>query len=316
MTLWNDIKKGFNNPREVLRILKRNPRKIFAKLKAAIISDILRLHAKFYRDILGRKGLFVMDREWDNLIILDACRYDLFEEYNTIPGELKQDTSAAGATAEFLEKNFSNGSYPDTVYITSNPNCYYMEADFHAVEHVWRDHWNEELETVTPEVFTDVVLEIINEYPNKRFIIHYIQPHYPFIGPTGKEIDHSTLMGQGLIAETRNEPTIWERMKNGNVSTEEGWTAYRENLELTLPHVQRLIAELNGKTVITSDHGNAFGEWGLYGHSVNVFHPKMVEVPWLEVDYDERRDVEPGSLADADEQTTDINERLSALGYK
>ncbi|MDG5776143.1 hypothetical protein VB773_02085 [Haloarculaceae archaeon H-GB2-1] len=30
-----------------------------------------------------------MAEEWDNLVILDACRYDVFEEMHTFPGTLK-----------------------------------------------------------------------------------------------------------------------------------------------------------------------------------------------------------------------------------
>ena len=31
-----------------------------------------------------RKGVKVLDEEWDYLIVLDACRYDYFEKYNFI----------------------------------------------------------------------------------------------------------------------------------------------------------------------------------------------------------------------------------------
>lgn len=34
----------------------------------------------------------VMNQDWDNLIILDGCRYDLFEEINTISGDLEKKT--------------------------------------------------------------------------------------------------------------------------------------------------------------------------------------------------------------------------------
>lgn len=97
------------------------------------------------------------------------------------------------------------------------------------------------------------------------------------------------------------------------------WRAYIENLQLTLPHVERLCDELPGKTVVTSDHGNAFGEWGVYGHPHNRYLDCLINVPWLEFDGDDtRKKVTTGEI---DETTTEFDEgvvddRLSALGYK
>ena len=39
-----------------------------------------------YKRIVGNKGVHIMREDWDNLIILDACRYDMFEKVNSIKG--------------------------------------------------------------------------------------------------------------------------------------------------------------------------------------------------------------------------------------
>ncbi|MFB6187206.1 MAG: hypothetical protein ABEI86_10115, partial [Halobacteriaceae archaeon] len=58
----------------------------------------------------------------------------------------------------------------------------------------------------------------------------------------------------------RDQLSIWEQLYEGSVSVDRVWEAYRENLELTFPHVERLIDTFQEYTVVTSDHGNALGE--------------------------------------------------------
>ena len=51
------------------------------------------------------QGTRVLGEDWDNLILLDGCRYDLFKEVNTIEGELTKVKSNASSSDEFFEKN-------------------------------------------------------------------------------------------------------------------------------------------------------------------------------------------------------------------
>jgi len=59
-----------------------------------------------------------------------------------------------------------------------------------------------------------------------------------------------------------DESTTWMQIITGHVDIErdEIWDAYKNNLKLVLPSVRELVDELTGKMVITSDHGNMFGE--------------------------------------------------------
>jgi len=77
--------------------------------------------AKKYFDKMSNDGINFMDEDWDNCIIIDACRYDTFKEKNTIPGDLKARRSKGSSTFEVFEKNFQNSTHHDTVYITANP---------------------------------------------------------------------------------------------------------------------------------------------------------------------------------------------------
>jgi bisphosphoglycerate-independent phosphoglycerate mutase (AlkP superfamily) len=94
------------------------------------------------------------------------------------------------------------------------------------------------------------------------------------------------------------------------------WKAYQENLELALPQVVRLLGELRGKSVVTSDHGNAFGEFGVFGHPGGVYTNSLVKVPWLVTESNSRPKIK-GELADQVDQQIEsqVTDRLKDLGY-
>jgi hypothetical protein len=146
--------------------------------------------------------------------------------------------------------------------------------------------------------------------------VHYIQPHYPFIGETGRQIEHGAVTGDGVIANERKVRSIWDQLESGSVDREVVWQAYRENLELVLPEVERLLDGLVGKSVVTSDHGNSFGELSVYGHPGGVYLTSLVKVPWLEIDSDTRKHVEEGRIQQKNaEVDNDVSDRLTDLGY-
>ena len=99
----------------------------------------------------------VMDEEWDHLLILDACRYDIFREENWLSGRLEHRISKGSVTGEFVTKNF-DATYPDTVYITANPHASRLIGDrFHDFFHVWQTHWDDDLNTVPPNKMSALV---------------------------------------------------------------------------------------------------------------------------------------------------------------
>ena len=101
---------------------------------------------------------------------------------------------------------------------------------------------------------------------------------------------------------------------------------YRENLELALSHVEAALAELKGKSVVTSDHGNVLGElaWPypvpIYGHPMGVHAISLIKVPWLVVNKNQQRKritATPKDQTTGDEVDTDtVSERLTDLGYR
>lgn len=281
----------------------------------------LEVRKRYHRDLRGRTGVDVVRRDWDNLVILDACRFDLFEEMNTLDGRLSREISKGSNTAEFFARNFDDRKFPDIVYVSANPQFELRDMSQHFYEHVplWEQQWDDNLKTVRPASVTSEALETESQYPDKRLIVHYLQPHFPFIGETGRQIEQRSVTGGGVITEDPGLKSVWERLEDGEIDASVVWDAYRENLELALPHVEDLVRNLTGKTVVTSDHGNAFGDWGIYGHPRGFYLDSLVEVPWLDVPFTERRDVESGDSASSESRTpdtdVDVEQRLRHLGY-
>ncbi|MBZ6496466.1 hypothetical protein [Natrinema longum] len=299
-SIVTDARKAIKNPERVRRRIRQT-------LARSVTS----------RDYTPVESYY--ERDWDTLVILDACRFDTFRDTHQFDGTLERIQSNASHTSEFLEKNFSDDQF-DIAYVSASPQLVGYEDTFAHVEHVWSDQWNDELDTVTPDTVTHSALEIAEEYPQKRLIVHYMQPHYPFIGETGRDLGPQASFTGGL--RPREGLTIWERMSAGEIDSKTARKAYRENLKIVLPHVQELTESIDGKTVVTSDHGNLFGKrisrlpLTIYGHPPRFTDRELTSVPWLELPYEDRRTITTADEAkqiDIPEQTTD---RLEALGYR
>lgn len=245
-------------------------KKIFNNILHRKYSPFLQKIYRQYFKLRTHGGVNVLEEEWDVLVVLDACRYDVFEEVNYLEGELSHRTSKASNSFEWLQKNFP-GYYEDIVHISSNPYATPSDdGDFRSDEHFEHMHslvLDEDIQkhnVVLPEELTDRALSIIEENQDKRVIIHYMQPHIPYIG----EVEYP----ESTVAETayvEGEEFLRE--------------AYESNLIRVLESVDRLIEELSGKIVVTADHGEMMGEYGMYGHYPEVYFEGLVKVPWLEV---------------------------------
>lgn len=309
---------------ENLRRVIENPRLV----RRELFNWTLRVNSRTRRVVNALDetddGFDMIAADWDNLLILDACRYDLFEARNPIDGELRSVRSKGSDSWEFMEANFAGRTLHDTVYVTANPHVYELPDDtFHAVENLLESRWDEDAGTVQPEAVVEEAIAAHEQYPDKRLIVHFMQPHFPFLGPTGRTFDHMGI--EGLDADDRSEaPNPWFGLiYDGTVDAETVLTAYQENLELLFPHVERLLESLGGKSVVTADHGNLIGERGfpipmrMYGHPRGLNRDEVRTVPWLEIEAaDRRRTVSepPQESATASDEDV-VEDRLSALGY-
>lgn len=150
-------------------------------------------------------------RDWDCLIVLDACRYDYFEKVyrDYLKGNLQKVISPGSYTIDWLKGTFGDKKYNDTIYVSGNPYINSEGVDlvgFDASEHfvkvidVWNKYWDEKLKTVHPKYVGKSTRLAKARYPDKKLIAHFMQPHYPYlsIGPMEKGLsDHVARIKRG-----------------------------------------------------------------------------------------------------------------------
>ncbi|MFC6727840.1 hypothetical protein ACFQDG_04205 [Natronoarchaeum mannanilyticum] len=276
-------------------------------------------------------GIDVMARDWDNLLVLDACRSDLFEATIDLDkfDAYEVVRSQASATPEWMEENFAGETFGDTVYVSGNPWVSKIAPDaFHDIVNIWLEDFDieqEELaevevlnelgmtfgETVPAERVNEAALEAAEQYPDKRLIVHYFQPHAPFVGnPDGSRKDAVPDIHPG------------RPLAAGEIEREEVWSLYRENLEYVWHHAETLTEELGGKSVVTSDHGEMFGERLSpfpirgYAHPIGLRSPELVDVPWAEIQHGDRRSITNDGVRTVAVEEDVVDDRLRDLGYK
>lgn len=273
----------------------------------------------------------INETEWDYLIVLDACRYDEFEKMydQFVEGELEKRISPGGGTAEWLYKTFTSRYNYD--YISANPfiNSYGipLNQSFKGFEHDWNptekfrtiidswdEDWDEEVDTVRPEDLTDRALQ---HESSRSTIIHYIQPHRPYIScpeegkvwnareritgteekTTKREIIDKTRGLWNPIFKMFPDSIKWKIKDLFNVEqdhfgklvreigAEKTREYYRKDLKLALKEVKRFAEEnQDKKIIITADHGELLGENGDWGHELGSDARGLREVPWLELE--------------------------------
>ena len=255
-------------------------------------------------------GIDVFEEDWDNLIILDACRYDEFVRCSDLPGQTEHRISRGSTSPEFIRGNFGGKRLHDLVYVTAND--WYaktrddIDAEVHALDFVDRDLMDGR--TSRPETVSAAAREAAEAYPEKRLMVHYMQPHWPYLGPTG---------------EVFREGPFPEVMRTTDATHKEVMQAYRENLDIVLSEVETLLDDLQGKTVVSADHGELLGERErpipikTYRHPEGVYVDGLVKVPWHIHESGERKSIvaeQPVEEEDIDIES--VEKHLKDLGYR
>lgn len=277
-------------------------------LAASILNK--QYHTRFGRLEYNPRGINIFDQDWDNLVILDACRYDEFLRCANLSGETEVKVSRGSASKEFIKGNFGNRDLRDTAYISANTWYGRLEeqlnADLFLYHLVERDVLNGL--TSSPESVTNEAFDVAEEYQNKRLVIHYMQPHRPYLGPRGREIFDPYQPFVDMVSEA-------------DVTRKQLRECYRENLQLVLDSVDELLARLTGKTVITSDHGELLGEreyplpFRHFGHPDGVYIETLTKVPWHVIPAETRRDIQKDQPVETEHDAAEVEEHLKDLGY-
>lgn len=231
--------------------------------------------------------------------------------YKTFPKEY--DYTYISANPHINSKGLSLGETTTEKNVDSDWNS---KKTFSEVIDVWDTDWSEEVNTVLPEDLNRVAEKYLDR---NKVIIHYMQPHLPYISKEARNnlkgitrfkegLDSASLkknitdlfyfFGKPLwnrLSKNKktkikrlmkiNRENLFERMARNN-RLDEIKKYYNQNLEIVLESVAELIKKIpeNKKVIITSDHGEAFGEQNTYGHPIETHIPTLVEVPWFEVE--------------------------------
>jgi len=307
----------------------RNPRELY--------DEFFRIFAQMRFQRKYGSGIDVMSQDWDYLFILDACRYDVFEETSWIDGELDSIISKGSHSEEFCNATFAGKTFYDTVYVTANAfGARIGEGVFHDLVYTGQEikeeyvGWHSIAERMTGETVYNTALDAIRDYPNKRVIVHFMQPHTPYFGEKAQEI-RDRVEEEGLIVRSRQPEkvekysldeenvvvSLTEAAERGYVTESELMEVYVENLELVLEYVEKLVSQVNGKVVVTADHGEYLGEGGKMGHPPYEYSEISRKVPWLVIDSDDRPEIteeEPTNHTKISSEK--VEKQLINLGYK
>ena len=270
------------------------------------------------------KNQDTLKTDWKYLIILDACRYDYFKKQykHFLKGKLEPRKTPASYTQKWLQKTFTQ-HYPDIIYISPiffcnsikslHKNGFNGKNHFYQVIDAWKQGWDNQYGTVPPWYIYRKAIQTTIKHPNKKIVIHFLQPHAPYLTikpkikttrqtPNNKK---TTQIKKTLIKKTSSiyhqllgTETLWKTIKllglPPRTNMEETWRmigtqgikqAYQKNLQLVLFFTQKLNQHLPpGKIIITADHGELLGEKKYWGHGDPKPHlPELMTVPWMEV---------------------------------
>ena len=244
----------------------------------------------------------IYEYRWDVLIVLDACRADAFEDV-ALPRlrewfsvtEYRIVESAGSCTQEWFVETFTK-PMPDVVYVSANPwigareysylhtpRKYDPRKLFHKVIEVWDRGWMRWVYayTVPPFAVLSSFTGAAVRYRGKRFIVHFLQPHFP--NPSDPELSRY------FCADKLNpDRDLWSALRRGELSRDRVYRSYLENLEWVTYYVRAVIELARkllsaGTVVVTADHGEAFGEEGVYDHPPGTRIPVLINVPWCVV---------------------------------
>nr|WP_244605454.1 hypothetical protein [Halorhabdus rudnickae] len=268
-------------------------------------------------------GTNVFERDWDVLVVLDACRADALRSVapdTDLIGTVESMRSVGSSSSEWLENTFPG--HPETsrtVMVTGNTwTDRYVDAEsFAALDEVWKYAWDEDLGTVPARAVTDRAISMARERDPDRLVVHYMQPHHPFVPDPLAEDD-----GMVRNSDHSNPTNPWVALRRGEITTDRVWDAYEATLRHVLEAVGTLVDNVTGRVAITADHGNLFGEWGLYGHPMHLPLAAVLTVPWAETRGNGRTTYSPELVPPEPLPVSrvygadDDQSRLDALGYR
>ncbi|WP_348611562.1 hypothetical protein [Halobaculum rarum] len=271
--------------------------------------------------------------------MLDTCRVDALKEvapeYDFIDN-VNSIWSVGSATREWIANTFNRDrldeiqetalvnycGIADWVMSEGSPRITTTESgfepylcewdvvnkeDFYLIEEVWQKTDGCKLTDLTrPETITNHAISVSREHNPNRMVVHYKQPHEPY---TANALRENREMKP-------HEKDPFGSLRRGHPK-EKIWRSYLDELRYGLDNVSVLLDNIDAeKVVITADHGEAFGEFGVYNHPLGFPHPKVKKVPWALTSAKDTRSHTPDiDQADTHKSSEEVEGQLEALGY-
>lgn len=275
----------------LLEIARTRAKNIFLRIRLNLVSlNILRIltglesQKKLIIDITNEKKFLI--------IILDACRPDSFRRWISenrpfLLENLKIVRSEGTRTPAWFTKTFSENR-SDLTYISGNP--YINNAGITSVGKIARKvftnivdawkKWDNKEETCMPLTLNEFSENYLHE---PRLIVHYMQPHQPYVGKKRipRYFYYKDLFDS--MEESEDRPSILQ-INSRNLNKKDNQMirdAYESNVDLVCSHAFNLIDKFKGTIIVTADHSEMMGENGVWFH--NSGHPKLYIVPWLKI---------------------------------
>lgn len=309
-------------------------RKIYTSHRLLKLYDI---YEKAWLDLtLGDGiGMNMYSQDWDLMIILDTCRVDalkqLSSEYSYL-NDISSIWSVGSSTPEWTINTFNKNNLEEinkTAYIVSSGYAGYVirdrifhpnkdiefkeqwgvatPSDFKYYEESW-DAGNQVQGYPIPDNTTQRAVDVYRNVNPDRMVVHYFSPHSPF---TYREI-----RGEGSMREFEKNP--FEILRNGEGEIEEIWESYLDQLRVVLDSLKSLLNNVDAeKVIISADHGEAFGEMGLFEHRAGMIHPVVKKVPWAVTTATDNQTLIPHveKSSQRSREKTEVEDNLKHLGY-
>ena len=318
-------------------------------MKKRILKQLYATYLLFWLGCTSRKptGTNIYEQDWDVLVLLDTCRVDAMrevaDEYDYIE-DVDEIWSVGSTSKEWVEQTFTKNyaaDIADTAYITGNPfsNTLLDERDrmeYGSTHGTWieKTEWVSQLikdsvvdgeslghleplwgvtgpdapfqKSQHPKALTEHTIQASRKTNFERIVSHYMQPHSPYF---------SSSTEYNELAEYEKHP-FRALKQGGSEASEKVWNAYLDNLRYALDSIEVLIENVDGKVVLTADHGELLGDHRMYYHMPGNPHPKLKKVPWVEVEAADRQTLDPDVTLTGTEGAQEASEeQLKALGY-
>lgn len=279
-------------------------------------------------------GRCIYTSDWDICIVLDSLRVDMLRDVLAGRGcDISVNTawSRGSITTEWLTQTFRppfESEIANTALVSASPHtqtvfrdrCWLTNSDsvtvgypsnpavrpsdFAEFHELWRSHADHR-GAVRPEVMRDATIRAHESLPH-RVVAHWLQPHEPFL------VADAPVTGDGVT-----ETDIWHGLQTGQLSRDRVWESYLANTQLVLDYVWDVLQAVDATVLLTSDHGNAFGELGVYGHPFGLLQPAVRKVPWVKLQANADRFIDTADVLNT-QDTADCSRaaQLKALGYQ